>query len=68
MIYFGTGFAAMLFGGQYLDYHYLPLGFAPEMLRSWGILIVEIGVALAVMGILVAIYDDLLEGDARYHA
>jgi hypothetical protein len=28
-----------------------------------GILLVEIGVGLAVMGILVAIYDDLLEGD-----
>lgn len=63
LIYFGTGFLAMLMGGNYLNYHHLPLGLEPFMLRSWGILIVEIGVAMAVMGILVAIYDDLLEGD-----
>lgn len=63
LIYFGTGLLTMLLGGNYLNYHYLPLGLEPHMLRSWGILIVEIGVAVAVMGILVAIYDDLLEGD-----
>ena len=33
-----------------------------EGLRSLGILMVEIGVGLAVMAILVGIYDDLLEG------
>ncbi len=63
LTYFGTGFVAMLWGGNYLNYHKLPLGLQPDMLRSWGILIVEVGVAMAVMGILVAIYDDLLEGD-----
>ncbi|MCP5050090.1 MAG: sodium:proton antiporter [bacterium] len=63
LVYFGTGLIAMIWGGNYLDYHHLPLGMAPDMLRSWGILIVEIGVGMAVMGILVAIYDDLLEGD-----
>ncbi len=63
LIYFGTGFLAMVMGGNYLNYHHLPLGLKPEMLRSWGILTVEVGVALAVMGILVAIYDDLLEGE-----
>ena len=63
LIYFGTGFAAMLFGGEFLNYHFLPFaGFTAPGLRSLGILMVEIGVGLAVMAILVAIYDDLLEG------
>ena len=63
LIYFGTGLTAMLFGGNFLDYHHLPLGLSPEMHRYWGTLMVEIGVGIAVMGILVAIYDDLLEGE-----
>ncbi|MDO8722012.1 MAG: MnhB domain-containing protein [Syntrophales bacterium] len=63
LIYFGTGFAAMLSGGEFLNYRFLPLaGFTAAELRSLGILLVEIGVGLAVMAILVAIYDDLLEG------
>ena len=62
LVYFGTGLLTMLLGGNFLDYHFLPLGGHAEMLRSWGILIVEIGVGLAVMAILVSIYDDLLEG------
>ena len=62
-IYFFTGFVAMLMGGNFLDYGFLPLGTEPAVTRSWGILFIEIGVGLAVMGILVAIYDDLLEGD-----
>ncbi len=64
LIYFGTGFLAMLFGGNFLDYKYLPIpGLAPSMLRSYGILSVEIGVGLAVMAIMVSIYDDLIEGN-----
>jgi multicomponent Na+:H+ antiporter subunit B len=63
LIYFGTGFAAMLLGGNFLHYETLPLGTDPAAVRGWGILLVEIGVGLAVMGILVTIYDDLLEGD-----
>lgn len=66
LIYFSTGFVAMLFGGEFLNYHFLPLGYDHHHLamhRYWGTLMVEIGVGLAVMGILVAIYDDLLEGD-----
>jgi multicomponent Na+:H+ antiporter subunit B len=68
LIYFSTGFLAMLMGGNYLNYEFLPLGLEPEMLRSWGILMVEIGVGAAVMGILVAIYDDILEGEPYYNA
>ena len=55
--------AALLSGGEFLNYRFLPLaGFTAAELRSLGILMVEIGVGLAVMAILVAIYDDLLEG------
>jgi|SRR3989339_1586612 len=62
LIYFGTGFTAMLSGGEFLNYAFLPFpGFTAPELRSLGILMVEIGVGLAVMAILVAIYDDLLE-------
>lgn len=60
LIYFGTGLAAVLFGGTFLNYHFLPLAQEASMKRSFGILIVEIGIGLAVMAILIAIYDDLL--------
>jgi multicomponent Na+:H+ antiporter subunit B len=63
LIYFGTGFLAMMSGGEFLNYGFLPFaGITGAGLRSLGILMVEIGVGLAVMAILVAIYDDLLEG------
>jgi multicomponent Na+:H+ antiporter subunit B len=65
LIYWGTGFAAMLFGGNFLDYAFLPLGGPAAHNRHLGILFIEIGVGLAVMGILTSIYDDLLEGDPR---
>ena len=60
LIYFGTGMAAVLFGGTFLNYHFLPIAQEASMKRSFGILAVEIGVGLAVMAILIAIYDDLL--------
>ena len=65
LVYFSTGFLVMLLGGKFLDYKYLAkiLPVSEVMARSWGILFVEIGVGIAVMGLLVAIYDDLLEGD-----
>lgn len=65
LIYWGTGFVAMLCGGNFLDYKFLPLGGEAAWHRHFGILSIEIGVGLAVMGILTAIYDDLLEGDPR---
>lgn len=63
LIYFGTGVAAMLGGGQFLDYAHLPFSGAAAALRSLGILLVEIGVGLAVVGILVSIYDNILEAE-----
>ncbi|MDD5482416.1 MAG: MnhB domain-containing protein [Kiritimatiellae bacterium] len=62
LIFFGTGLTAMLAGGDFLDYKFLPLaGYGAAVLRSYGILIIEIGVGLAVMAILVGICDNLLE-------
>lgn len=66
LIYFSTGFLAMLSGGEFLNYRFLPFtGLSDAELRSLGILMVEIGVGLAVMAILVSIYDDLLAGYPR---
>lgn len=62
LIYFGTGIAAVFMGGRYLDYSALHLASSTAMSRSYGILLVEIGVGLAVLAILVSIYDYLLEG------
>jgi multicomponent Na+:H+ antiporter subunit B len=64
-IYFGTGLWAQLSGGNFLQYDALPLGMDPVMLRNTGILLVEIGVGFAVMGILISIFDDLVEGGLR---
>lgn len=63
LIYFGTGLAALLMGGRFLDYAFLPLAHSASHRRSFGILLVEIGVGLAVMAILVAIFDDLIGED-----
>ncbi|MBM3297594.1 MAG: Na(+)/H(+) antiporter subunit B [Candidatus Aminicenantes bacterium] len=63
LVYFGTGLAALLLGGTFLDYAAVPLAALEPLRRSWGILAVEAGVGLAVMAVLVAIYDDLLDGE-----
>ena len=61
LIFAGTGLLALLLGGNFLDYHFLPIpGLAPEDLRYYGILLVEVGVTTTVMTTLVAIYDDLM--------
>lgn len=60
LIYGGTGLAALLSGGTYLDYSYLPIpAVSVEEKRYIGILLVEIGVALGVFGVLVSIFDSL---------
>jgi multicomponent Na+:H+ antiporter subunit B len=62
MIFAGIGVIAILFGGNFLDYHFLPMPWLEaEYLRYYGILLVEVGVVLTVMATLVAVYDDLLE-------
>jgi multicomponent Na+:H+ antiporter subunit B len=62
LIYWGTGFVSMLCGGNFLNYAFLPVSGLPPHHRNLGILFIEVGVGLAVCGILTAIYDDLLEG------
>lgn len=63
-IYFATGLTAMVMGGYFLDYELLPfIGMEPAMVRYWGILIIEIGIGLAVMAILIMIYDNMVKGE-----
>jgi len=58
-IYAGVGLWPLLTGGNYLQYDHLTLPLSVVFLRNTGILLVEIGIAFAVMGTLVSIYDDL---------
>jgi multicomponent Na+:H+ antiporter subunit B len=61
MIFAGAGLVALLWGGNFLDYHFLPVPwFEPEYLRYYGILFIELGVTMTVMVTLIAIYDELL--------
>lgn len=61
LIYAGTGTLCLVLGGYYLDYSKLALLFGtnPVMARSHGIMIVEIGVALAVSAVMLWIYTNL---------
>ena len=61
LIFTAVGLLAVLSGGNFLDYHFLPVpGLKPEYLRYYGILLIEVGVMMTVMASLVAIYDDLI--------
>ncbi len=61
LIFAGLGCISLLLGGAFLDYSLLPVpGVEPESLRFFGILGIELGVGLAVMTILVSIYDNLI--------
>jgi multicomponent Na+:H+ antiporter subunit B len=64
IIYFATGLTAMIAGGYFLDYAQLPIpGMEPVWLRYTGILIIEVGIGLAVMAILVMIFDNMVKGE-----
>ena len=60
LIYVLTGLGDMPFGGNFLEYDQLPFGLAPDWLHNTGILLVEIGIAFAVMGALISIFDELV--------
>jgi multicomponent Na+:H+ antiporter subunit B len=61
LIFAGIGLLAIVGGGNFLDYHFLPIpALDPVYLRYYGILLIEVGVTVTVMTTLVSIYDDLL--------
>ncbi len=64
LIFAGTGFVALLMGGEFLNYSALePLfGLSPAYTRSFAILIVEIGVGMTVMATMVLLYNFLVSG------
>jgi len=60
LIFLVTGFLPVVVGGAFLDYGYLPFsGISKETLRYYGILVVEIGIAMIVWGALVTIFDQI---------
>ena len=65
LIFMLAGIIPMVTGGAFLDYGHLPIpGMMGPTLRYIGIFIVECGIALAVFGTLVVIFDYLVEGIA----
>jgi multicomponent Na+:H+ antiporter subunit B len=65
MLYSLTGLLPMFFGGEYLNYGLLPVPnqagivFGHVTTRSVGILLIEVGVTMGVMGVLGAMFDYL---------
>ena len=58
-LFAGIGFLCLLFDGNYLDYGVLPLPLETVKVRFVGTLGIEVGVARAVTGVLVLIFDAL---------
>ncbi len=61
LIYAGIGLACLLFGGNFLNYGVLPFPVTRPEARSLGILGIEIGVTVGVMGTLILIFDLLTD-------
>jgi len=60
LIFITVGFIPLLRGGAFMDYSLLPIpGVSGAALRYNGILFAEIGIALAVFGTIVSIFDNL---------
>lgn len=60
-----VGFLSTLSGEEFLNYGALPVdGVAPPTLRYLSILVVEIGIALTVWGVLVSLFDQLAGGES----
>ena len=61
LVFILAGLIPMANGGMFLDYARLPIpGMSGATLRYLGILIVEVGIAMAVFGTLVLIFDYLV--------
>lgn len=57
LIYVGIGVAAFIWSGNFLDYGVLPIAAIPAEARALGILGIESGVTLGVMGVIFVIFD-----------
>lgn len=63
LVYIMAGLVPMALGGSFLDYEYLPApGISGADSRYLGIAVVEIGIALAVCGTMVLLFDVLVRG------
>jgi len=59
VVYAAVGLAPLAFGGRYLDYGAVPLPLPTPSVRALGILGIEIGVTLGVMGVIIVIFESL---------
>ncbi|MCH7225601.1 MnhB domain-containing protein [Haloferula sp. A504] len=65
LVYGAVGLLTIATGGRFLDYDAVPLpGLSLDDRHYWAILVIELAVGLAVMAILVGIFDRLLQ---RFH-
>lgn len=62
IIVFAVAIAAIAGGGEFLNYGSIDVAGEETMLRYYGILVFEVGVGLAVMGVLIFLFDTLLDG------
>ncbi|HUF94388.1 MAG TPA: MnhB domain-containing protein [Candidatus Limnocylindria bacterium] len=61
LLFVATGVAGMLGGAAFLDYSVLPLPVSPVKARYFGILFIEVGVAIAVAATLVLLFARLAD-------
>jgi len=59
LVFLAVGAAPMANGGGFLDHGALPLPVDPPLRHSLGILIIEVGVAIAVAGVVVSLSSSL---------
>lgn len=60
LIFAGIGLMGLQPSHMFLDYSALPFAISAAELRALGILIVELGIGLAVLGTLVLIFDQII--------
>jgi multicomponent Na+:H+ antiporter subunit B len=59
LIYLGIGTLSFFWGGNFLDYGVIPWEATAAKARALGILGIEVGVTLAVMGVTIIMFDSL---------
>lgn len=59
LIYLGIGTLSFFWGGNFLDYGVIPVEATAAKARALGILGIEVGVTLAVMGVTIIMFDSL---------